>query len=392
MLAAYWRPGGIEVFRIKGQEKIRLASGANGALTLGRGLGKKALIVSRELLLYTRKRYPPTTIENIKKALEGELRDLFPLEKPAFFARIFEATAAHCFVDIWAWETTGYEKLRSVFPFTHVVPEDLLFVSEAPELTVFGAGDFIHIIAHNKDGFMGGTTVKRLSGNTLADNTLELFLRSIRTAPAEIKKINSYLGDTKLNIFEAGTVVDKQTRLYPPCLDKIQGLALKAFKVEGPSALRARLELFQRAAIYFVVIYSLALFITRINYDRALEEVSAKLGSLSGGLAATKTSTGGADINSDIIKALLEKQSNKMSLLPVMETLAQALPDGSYLQRLVLNENRLELIVASKEPLSAVKSLATAGCLKNATLKGAPYKDSEGYYNFQMTAELKTCN
>lgn len=387
VLAAYWHRGGLEVFRTKGDEITKIASGAVESLSQVRGSGKKFLIVSRDLLMHTRKKYPPTTMENIKKAVSGEIKDIFPLERPAFALSIFETTSAHCFVDVWAWESGPYEKLRPVFPFTHVVPEDLLFASDEPEITIFESGELKHIIAHDKKGFSGGLSLK-----TISDNTLELFMRSIRASSGEIKRIISYIDKSKLHMPALMQVVYEQPMEYPPCLRHLSGRDFKEFKVAGESALKSNIELLQRAAIYLLVIYSIALFITKRNYDKAIDEVSGKLNSLTSDIAAAKA-TGEGGRYTDIINALRERTGKKINPLPVMEALAEFLPAGSYLTRIALNENTLEFQAVSKEPLEVIKVLSAAKCIRTISLKGgAPYKDPQGLYTFSLAAELKACN
>lgn len=387
VFAAYWHRGGLEIFRTKGDEITKTASGAVESLSQVGGLGKKLLIVSRDLLMHTRKKYPPTTMENIKKAVSGEIKDIFPLEMPAFSVSIFETTSAHCFVDIWAWESGPYEKIRPVFPFTHVVPEDLLFVSAEPEITIFESGDLTHIIAHNKKGFSGGLSVKALS-----DNTLELFMRSIRASSGEIKRIISYIEKSKLHMPALMPVSYEQPLKHPPCLRRLQGLDFKEFRVAGESAFKSNIELVQRAAIYLLVIYSISLFITKTNYDKAIGEVSGKLNNLTSDVAAAKAAGEGGRY-ADIMNALREKTGKKINPLPVMDALARSIPEGSYVTRIALNENTLELQAVSKEPLEVLKVLSAAKCIRTVSIKGgAPYKDPQGLYTFSLAVELKACN
>jgi hypothetical protein len=64
-------------------------------------------------------------------------------------------------------------------------------------------------------------------------------------------------------------------------------------------------------------------------------------------------------------------------------------PAGSFITRLVLNENNLEISASSADPLSVVKALGGAEGIKTARLKGAPGKDSAtGSYNFIVNMEL----
>jgi hypothetical protein len=56
---------------------------------------------------------------------------------------------------------------------------------------------------------------------------------------------------------------------------------------------------------------------------------------------------------------------------------------------MVLNENKLEIIASSKNPLSVIKAIGSAEGIKTARLKGAPAMDmATRLYNFVITTEL----
>jgi hypothetical protein len=72
-----------------------------------------------------------------------------------------------------------------------------------------------------------------------------------------------------------------------------------------------------------------------------------------------------------------------------MDILAKSLPVGTFINRMVLNQNNLEVSVSSREPLSVIKALGGAEGIKTVRLKGAPGKDAAtGSYNFNVTMEL----
>ncbi len=387
MIVSYWHKNGIEVYRVKNSELTRIASGNLDTLKPFTGFGKKVMIVARELLLYTRKRYPPTTRENIAKAISIEIRDIFPLESPAYFFRVSEQTATYSLVDIWAWDCSQYEGVRKVFPFTHVLPEDMAFISDEPEISIFEHDGLKHLVASNKNGFIGG-----LSLRTLTDDGIEMFLRSLGRHSLEIKRIRLYCALENFSSENfSGTlpVVNEQQKDYPPCLKNINRLVLKNFRYAREIPFTPSIKLLLRLIIYFMIIYSFSLFITTENYDSAIQETSKRLDSL------TKELTGvgqikGSDDHSDIINELIEKRKSRIGPLAVMDALAEFIPEGTSITRMILNENNLELSLSSKDPLNVIRNLSGARCVKTVKLKGAPYKAQDSY-NFLLTLELVPC-
>ena len=159
VVVAYWHKDGLMFIGLLDEKPVKQASGSLEELKPIRGiLDKKVLIVSRELLLHTRKRYPPAPIKNLTKAVGLEIEDLFPISKPAFYCRVFESSTAYTTLDIWAWESEQYERLREVFPFNYLVPEDLAYSSDVPEIKIFQYRGMSNILAHSGHQFLGGAS------------------------------------------------------------------------------------------------------------------------------------------------------------------------------------------------------------------------------------------
>ena len=89
MVVAYWHKDGLDIYRFVDKKPVRQASGGLEEIKPIRKIfDKKVLIIGRELLFHTRKRYPPAPIKKLTKAVEIEVKDIFPISKPAFHSRI----------------------------------------------------------------------------------------------------------------------------------------------------------------------------------------------------------------------------------------------------------------------------------------------------------------
>lgn len=388
LFISYWHKTGIDIFRVKGAETIKVASGDLDSLKPVKTIGKKVLIVAREMLLHIRKRYPPTTEKNLKKAIQMEIRDIFPLENPAFSFRIFEKTSAYCLVDMWGWDSSQYEKIKKVFSFTHVLPEDMALVSEEPEVSVFEQNGLKNLIAHNKNGFIGG-----LSTRTLTEETLEIFLHSLGRYASEVKRIKIY--DTKeisdKNSINTIPLVYEERKDHPVFLRDLSRLDLREFKVRGEKPFKLDIRFALRVVIYLLIIYSLSLYINKRYYEAAIDEVSKRLDALKKVEQSSLKKEGQRDEYSGVINEFKEKRRTKLDALLIMDSLAQSIPEGSYLTRMVLSEGSIELSFSSKDPLDVIKSLSTARCVKSLKLKGAPAKTGKETFNFLLLLELMPC-
>lgn len=388
MLAAYWHRDGIEVFEVKDRKIRKIASGSLDAIKPLDGpgsWGRKVLIAARGLSLCTRKRFPPTTEENIAGAVRMEIGELFPFEKPAFSMNIFERTANYCLVDIWAWDSSAYEKIEKIFPFTHVIPEELVFQSAEAEIRVYEHDGLQHLVAHDRDGFIGGISLR-----TVTRRDLELFVRGLGNRADEIKRIIVSGGKMPALAGSAIPVVAEPVKEYPWCMQYVYGRDLRKFR-SGRELLplRGGLLFIGRIVLYFLVIYTASLFVSWENYDRAIEGLSARINALNIGPASKTLNTG--EDTSGIIDELRETRKSRIQPLALMDILAQSMPQGAYLWRISCNESGVELSAAGPDPLDVFEAISKARCVKTARLKGSPSKDQGGLYNLTVVLEMNQC-
>jgi 3-oxoacyl-(acyl-carrier-protein) synthase len=66
LVAAYWHPDGLDIYRYVNDKPVKLASGSlEGLKPVKAAFDKKVLIVGRELLLHMKKKYPPAQKEKL---------------------------------------------------------------------------------------------------------------------------------------------------------------------------------------------------------------------------------------------------------------------------------------------------------------------------------------
>jgi hypothetical protein len=383
---AYWHKGGLEIYRLEGGKPVKEASGNLEELKpLRSSFTRKILIVGRDLLFHTRKRYPPTPVEKLTKAVALEIGAIFPLSKPAFHCRVHESSAAHTTLDIWAWESEPYARLREIFPFHFAVPEDLACLSASPEIKIFQSGGMIHLLASAQNRFLAGASYPETG---LEDGAAERFFSGLGRYTADIKEVRVF-GALNIVLKNGEREIVRSPRVdYPPCLQNIFTLDLKPFKAKGEFRSPVQASLLLRVLIYILIGYGLMLYLTDKNYDQAAGELRQKIRKTQGGTLNQVPASAVTDY-SEVIAEVNEKLAKKVSPLTLMERLARRLPEGSFITRIALNENILDVSAASKEPLSVVKALGGMEGIKTARLKGPPVKDGQtGSFNFVVTLEL----
>jgi len=387
MLVAYWHKDGLEIYRYVDEKPVKYTSGSLDKIKPVKGMfGKKVLIVSRELLLHTRKRYPPAPKEKLTKAVGLEIGDIFPILKPAFHCRVYESSNTYTTLDIWAWDSEQYAQVKKIFPFNYIVPEDLAYSSDVPEVKVFQYRGMTHFLAHSGDQFLSGASYP---DGTVDEKEMERFLSGIGRRQEDIKRIKVF-GALPFQLKEVrGLEISRVMQGdHPLCMDYLSTLSLNEFKVKGNHRLSLKADLLCRVAIYLILGYGLMLYLTGKNYDQVASEIRQRINAIDAKRSPISVGQKIEDY-SEIIKEINEKLSTRHAPLKVMDLLAQSLPVGTFITRMVLNDNRLEVSVSSKDPLSVVKALGGAEGIKTVRLKGAPLKDATtGSYNFSVTIDF----
>ena len=384
MLVAYLHKQGVNFYKIK-EGKIYEIS--QESLKFAKFFSKKLLVIARELLFYTRRSYPAIPLSKLKRAIQIDLPNLFPIQNLDFTIRVFEATEKGQIVDVWAWSKDEYERVSKTFPFQYVIPEDLLFVDEEKALKIFYARGVYHLIACAKGRFLGG-----LSLANLTQKDVELFLAGLTLARStpfleEIKKVIIYgdiLKDLNLNMM----VVRIPSRPYPVSLEGISKINLKEFKVR--KAIPLRIDFLFRVPIYALAGYSVFLFFTAKNYEVALQDLKGKISELDKKLTSLENKTSAPKDYSALVEEVNKKVSATLSPLTVMNELAKKLPPGCTVNRLVLNEKNLQLSLTFEDPLEVISALESSKMVKSVKVEGTPVKKyGTKLYDFRLTLELK---
>jgi len=379
MLVCYLTKDEAKFYQIKGDKISEISP---GAFKLTKYLQKRVLVISRELLFYTRRSYPPIPLKKLKDALKVEVQDFFPLPKASYTFKIFEATEKFTLVDLWAWSKDEEERVEKIFPFQYVIPEDLLLVEEDTALKIYKQRNIYHLIAYVKGKFLGSLSVADLT-----QKDVELFLTGLMPYSREIKKILIY-GDMLKDFSQDKTILRYSERLYPVSLEGLSKINLKEFKVRR--VLPLKIAPLLRLPIYLLLGYGVYLYATLQNYEKAIKELKTKISKLDRELAYFENRTAPSKDYSALISALNNKTSQVVSGLTVLNELAKTLPIGCTVNRLVLNEKRLELALTFEDPVEVIEILERSNMVKSVKLEGPPIKKTGAkLYDFRLTIELK---
>ncbi len=130
------------------------------------------------------------------------------------------------------------------------------------------------------------------------------------------------------------------------------------------------------------------LLLTLYNYEVKTTELRQKIAAIDKKTMAMDASNSEPDY-SDVAQEINARLHKGQLPLRIMNMLAQKLPEGSYINRIVLAEDNLEITASSKDPLSVVKAFSSGEGVKKVTLKGSPAKDrTTGLYNLSLILEL----
>jgi hypothetical protein len=392
MIAAYWSKDGLGVYRIeKDKEPARIAAGDLKSIQpIGGLLRTKVLIIGRDRLYHARRRYPPASQNELRKAIAFEIAEIFPLKDPAFFCRISETYKTHVFVDVWGWEKEDYAQIRKVFPFLYAIPEDLAFSLNASGVKVYRHGELIHLVAHEGNRFVGAATFPAVRFDA---SDLERFMAGMEPNAAKIKEIVVFGSLTIPNSPHISQrIVNRPVGEYPPvlaCLDRISPLASRPFLVLPEFNLWEKRRLLFRVSLYLVLGYAGMLYLTLMYHEQAIRTVRLEIAQINKSLQSadiTDTRSGDEETTRREFNGYVHKT---LPPLQAMELLAQHLPEGTQVNGMTLREYDLEVSFSSGNPLEVIRKLSAVREISKVQLKGVPAKDTKsGSYKFAVSLQL----
>ena len=370
MIAGYWHTAGLDLYDVSNGKVKKLRSETGMRAGCGRRFKafwpKRLLVVSRGQCLHIRKKYPSTSVANIAAAVQMEVSELFPIKTTAFVHRIFDITETYMLVDIWAWEASTAENLRAGFPFTHVIPEDLVFVADRPELLLWSQGEKQMFLAYGSRGFLGGATVV----GEEPEGAKQRFLRSLGTYGDGIQEVQ---------VKNPGE---------PPCLAVLHKVPLKAFKVKAQKKFTIPLEMGVRMGAYCLLAYALFLFLTLQKYQEVGEQLSQTLNEVNQQVK-DQLHNGERPEDQESMQAIKDWLQQNISPLEVMNLLAEHLPQQDYLLRLAINQRKVDMTISGRDPLKAIAALSRVERFQKIGLKGSPGRETGGErFRFVLQVEL----
>jgi len=389
LIAGYWHKNGLELYRYEKGKPVRIAGGPLEKLTpVGGTLRKIVLIVGRDRLLHVRKRYPPAARDKLLQAVHLELGELFPFARPACYCRIFQSFGAYTELDIWAWDSEPYDRLKKILPFHYVIPEEAAFSSPTAEVVLWSGDGVTNLLAVAGSRFLSAVSHP---ADAITEGDVERFLNSLDPHGVEIHKMRIY-GTLPFSLKPAATLVvhSEADRGYPPCVDNIPSMTLREFRVSGEMPFSLSPGLLFRVVIYCILGYALLLHLTMKNYEKHGQELQQMSRQMDKRILLADSGKGPQAIDySAIQKELDEKLTSRPSPVSVLDMLARTLPKGSYLGTVFLNEKNLEVWISSTEPLSVLKALAEQKGIRSFQLKGPlNMEEKTGTYSFSVAIEV----
>lgn len=389
LMAGYWHGEELDLYRFEKGRPVKVGGGPLHELApVRKSLRKIVLIVGRDRLFHVRKRYPPGPQKQLLQAVHLELGDLFPFTRPSCHCRMSQSSsAAYTEVDIWAWDNEPYDQLRKILPFSCVVPEDAAFVSPAPEAYLWTCSSVTVLLAVAGNRFLGAVSHP---ATAFSEEDIRRFLNNFDAQGTTIRKLRVY-GRPTVSLTERPDLAIEQSRdrPYPPCLDNIPALNLREFRVRGETLFSLSPGFLFRAAVYLLLGYALFLYLTGNHYERHSRQFQTVSRKIDRQILATEAGQEQTDDYTAVRKELNQELTSRSRPLNALDMLARTLPDGSFLNSVLLSEKTLEISIRTKAPLTVLKALARQKSIREIRLKGPLNMErKDGAYVFSVALEM----
>mgnify|MGYP001773165684 CR=1 FL=1 len=363
---------------------------------------KKILILGKEWTYFLKRRYPPLSERDLKKAISSELPDLISLKDPAWVHFITRRGETFTEVTLVAWDKAYVSELREEFPFSHLIPEELLFLSKEPSLSLVKREEKFLLVASE-----GGLFLNSLFGKApLSTEDLLLFLKSLGDFQERVKRVTAYQvsKDEIMKILPEPlkpylVVKDAPVKEIPELITSIH---LKKFRVKEPVKINLEEALVRAGRLFLVGVIALQLnaFLSNWEYERAISRLKKEIKKIDFALQ-TLTPPEKAKaytLDEEKIKALREleeefasqKNATPSSPLALLDELAGLLPDGAKIERFSLRERKLEIFVDARDLFEVLSKFRKNPLFSEVKLASSPnLRRSTNTYQFRLEIELK---
>jgi len=366
-------------------------------------LQKRLLILGKEWVLSLRKRYPPLPVSQLKRAISQEIEDLFPLKNPSYTFQIFRKGETFIEVNLFSWEKALEDELRSKFPFSHLIPEELFFSAKEPTLFLLKRDSKFLLIASSNKLFLNSLFFQEIPSK----EEVFLFIKSL--GEISIKRVIS-VGISKEEILkilpeDLKPYLILKNRPFDLLPEILPHLSLKDFRQKKKLEFDFSSIVLEASRLFLMVVIALQvnLLFSYFEYKRAIDQLKEKNKTLDQEVKKILSSVISKEGNftsqdEERLRALEELKEEVKDLerkgvshpLFYLNELAKVLPDGSRIERFTLKEKSLEIYVEAKDIFEVLSRLRKNPFFSELKLTGTPLFDPyKNLYRFNLKVELK---
>jgi len=341
---------------------------------------KNVLVVGRELTCHVRQKYPPASDKALAGIVANHAADLFPMfSPPGFVWKVFQRHKNYTLADVWAWDKTSIEDFRARHDIDYVVPEDMLFFSAEPRVTIYGRGEKTFLAAHGPDGFIGAVTI--VGG--LTERRMTLFIKSLGRMESEIRNVENLLDGARTPEDHNGA------RPYPPPIDRLAGFKLAKNFRAAPLYVSVDAGLVFRAAMYAAASYVFAVYLSIWDYNAAIARLRQDTERMDEKMSLTIKKSGGGSAPLTQYKELVRRVKTAPTPFDAWEILAVNLPENSRITNLAVNEKNVIALLSTRTPTEAIKIIRSSDKVESVDIVEPFHRDTEGRYAFRLVFNMK---
>lgn len=356
-------------------------------------LKKRILILGKEYFFHIKKKYPPLKEKEIVKALSFDIEDAVPITNPQYVFRISERKETYCEVDLFAWQSDTVSEIREKFPYTHIIPEDLIFYSPEPAIFVLPKNQRIYLVATSKEGFIASHIISP------QPEEFNLFLKALGRYADSLKRIVCY-GLEREEVyrflpehFRPYLVIKKSLQEDLPLF--LQKIKLRDFKLKKPLETDRILLTSARVFIYILIAIFLNLYFTYHSYNSAIQDTRKKINQFDTELKSFEEISRKQTSRALELRQLKQELTKKLDegvtdLFSILDGIAGCLPDESYITTFELKEKNLSMYVYTKDVFEVMEKLRKLQFVKSVKLASPPSHDkAKKTYSFRVEVTLR---
>lgn len=383
----------LEGERVTEDKKTLLEQLEEGSRKGRRRFTKRYLVVSRENLILLKRIYPKSEPEKLRKVIELDLMGIgYGKDEWNFYYRTFEVKGEKLWTHVWLWSKREINKVVAYFRPSFIIPEDLCFVAETPNIFIVQVDETrLYAVAVKKRVFYSSSIFSD------EEDLIEKFPLLMAHFEGEECFVENY-SNVDNRVLESFGVKLKEVSLPPVPLSVWQlsrSLIETKTKYDDFKISKGVFELVHVSPLVglniimiLVLAFGINLYVRNTYLKRFYREKKDKIRKEFNEASVVLERRRELEKKRELIKNAAVEISQNRDFLKIIQVIYQILPKDAYLNGLSVEKEKVELKIKAKNPVNVLWKFNENRFWWNVKIQGPLVYKRDGYTEFVVQGDI----